>query len=555
MLKRAFFILVVTGGMVFAAPSQEALATIVVYNTNHPESKALAEYYASRREIPAANLIELKCPLDEAIPREFYDNTIAKPLREALFKKGFWKNPDEVGRPRESSVRFIALMQGIPLQIRPAPKSAKVDPNAPMSAPEAASESTQEPTPVPSLSKNNLPSPLSLRNPNGASVDSELVLLGSFGSSDVPDMSDSPVRGARRNPYFGRSESVMNLRALPDYFVVGRLDAPDAITVRAMIDAAISAERDGLWGWAVVDMRGISSGGYAIGDRWLQKAATDMRMRGIPVMSDNTAPVLPAGFPLDDVAFYYGWYGPTGNFSGALAESGFRFRPGAIAVHIHSFSASTLRSSARGWVGPLLKHGAAASLGNVYEPYLSMTHDLGMFQERLMMGFTFAESAAMSINVVSWMGVAVGDPLYRPFAWEKSPAAVTSTLSSWSLYRRIVISSEGSVTAAASELEAAAQKEKNPMFLEALAYAQFDTGDTTAVQKTLADAQKIAANPRRDLRFAWLDFSRTLAAGDRDRANAIRLDTAKLPQSEMLVSAMSRLLTPATPKPTPKAVD
>jgi len=527
MLKRAFFILIATGGMVFAAPSQEALATVVVYNTNHPESEALAKYYASRREIPAANLIALRCPLDEAIPREFYDNTIAKPLRDALFKKGFWKNPDDTGRPRESSMRFVALMQGIPLKISPAPKPPKADPNAPR----------PEPTPAPSSPP---------RNPNGASVDSELILLGSFGAADVPDTSESPVRGARRNPYFSQSESVMNLR-IPDYFVVGRLDAPDAVTVRAMIDAAIAAERDGLWGWAVVDMRGITSGGYAIGDRWLQKTATDMRTRGIPVMTDNTGPVLPAGFPLDDVSIYYGWY--AGNLSGAFNNPGFRFRPGAIAVHIHSFSASTLRSSTKGWVGPLLKRGAAASLGNVYEPYLSMTHDLGMFQERLMMGYTFAESAAMSINVISWMGVAVGDPLYRPFAWEKSEAAVKGTLSSWSLYRRIVIANDGNVIAAASDLEAAAQKEKNPMFLEALAYVQFDANDTAAARTTLAAADKIAADPRRDLRFAWLDFSRTFAAKDRDKANAIMLDTEKLPQSEALVSAMTRLLTPPTPTP------
>ena len=524
-----------TGGLAFAEPSQEALATVVVYNTNHPESEALAKYYASRREIPAANLIALKCPLDESIPREFYDNTIAKPLRDALYQKGFWKNPDEVGRPRESTMRFVALMQGIPLQIRPAPKPPKVDQDAHAPASEEASD------PAHSSPSSPLSSPPSSRNPNGASVDSELVMLGSFDAADVPDTSDSPIRGARRNPYFGRSEPIMNLRILPDYFVVGRLDAPDAVTVRTMIDAAIAAERDGLWGWAVVDMRGITSGAYAIGDRWLQKAAADMRSRGIPVMTDNTGPVLPAGFPLNDVSTYYGWY--AGNLTGALAEPGFRFRPGAIAVHIHSFSASTLRSSTKGWVGPLLKRGAAASLGNVYEPYLTMTHDLGMFQERLMMGFTFAESAAMSINVLSWMGVAVGDPLYRPFAWEKSPAAITSTLSSWSLYRRIVISNEGNV-AAASELEAAAQKEKNPMFLEALAYAQFDAGDTAAARVTLAAADKIAADPRRDLRFAWLDFSKAFAAGDRDKAHTIQLDTAKLPHSEALVSTMSKMLNP-----------
>ena len=48
------------------------------------------------------------------------------------------------------------------------------------------------------------------------------------------------------------------------------------------------------------------------------------------------------------------------------------------------------------WVAPLLTKGAAASLGNVYEPYLQLTANLNVFNDRLLHGFTFAESAYMS---------------------------------------------------------------------------------------------------------------------------------------------------------------
>jgi hypothetical protein len=51
-----------------------------------------------------------------------------------------------------------------------------------------------------------------------------------------------------------------------------------------------------------------------------------------------------------------------------LADPGFRFRPGAVAVHIHSYNASTLRATDSNWIAPLLSKGAAALLGNTNPP-------------------------------------------------------------------------------------------------------------------------------------------------------------------------------------------
>ena len=85
-------------------------------------------------------------------------------------------------------------------------------------------------------------------------------------------------------------------------------------------------------------------------------------------------------------------------------------------------------------MGPLLTKGAAATIGNVYEPYLQLTAHLDLFSDRLLHGFTFAESAYMSMPALSWMSVMVGDPLYRPYRnWlqlDDSSAAV----SEWSAY-------------------------------------------------------------------------------------------------------------------------
>jgi hypothetical protein len=117
---------------------------------------------------------------------------------------------------------------------------------------------------------------------------------------------------------------------------------------------------------------------------------------------------------MSDCALYYGWY--TSSVAGPFTQPDFHFVTGAVAVHIHSYSASTLRDPNANWVGPLIARGAAASLGNVYEPYLHLTTHLNMFNDRLLHGFTFAESAYMASPALSWMNVMVGDPLYRPYA-------------------------------------------------------------------------------------------------------------------------------------------
>ena len=111
-------------------------------------------------------------------------------------------------------------------------------------------------------------------------------------------------------------------------------------------------------------------------------------------------------------------------------------------MHIHSYSANTLRDANANWVAPLISKGAAASLGYVYEPFLQLTVHLDTFNDRLLHGFTFAESAYMSIPALSWMSVMVGDPLYRPYAkWlqiePKSEAAKNT--SNWKTYHEFAV--------------------------------------------------------------------------------------------------------------------
>ena len=368
--------------------TREAVATLVLFNSRDPESRALAEYYAERRRVPADQIIGLDCPLEEEITRQQYIATIEQPLRALFDRKQWWSIRSGFEDQREISanrIRFVALIRGIPLKIK-----TTIQPPAP--------DATPPPRP-------HAGDPI--RSHDEASVDSELSILGAF--------RDDPF-GIINNPYYRRFSPILDSSVSVGLMLVARLDAPTAETVRRMIDDSLLAERVGLYGWAYIDRRSIPESGYREGDDWLQNAAAECWNHGLPVILDNNPAIFPAGFAVTDAALYYGWYDSTAG--GAMSAP--QFTPGAIAVHIHSFSARSLRDPTAQWAAPLVTRGAAATLGNVYEPYLDLTPHLDVFNERLLQGFTFAESAYMSLKVLSWMTTIIGDPLYRPFAGGQS---------------------------------------------------------------------------------------------------------------------------------------
>ena len=361
-------------------PSREAAATVVVYNDKDPDSVALAGLYAKKRGIPFTQLAGIEIEPREEITRDEFDLQIQKPLRDVFTERGWWrlaKNPDGGEFAAENKMRFMVLMRGVPLKIAA-----------------AAAYPGDQPAPA--------EMPVQLHT-NAASVDSELSLLG---------FHTRVITGPAHNPYYQRETPFLDA-ALPGMLLVCRLDAADVKTVRRMMDDALEAERVGLWGFCYADMRGLKDGGLVQGDRWIQRAAADAQKAGLPVILDNGGPMFPDGYPMRHAALYYGWY--SADIAGPLARPGFAFQQGAIAAHIHSFSAATLRNPRKGWVAPLLDRGAAATLGNVYEPLLALTADLEIFQKRLGEGFTFAEAGYASLRGLSWMTVFVGDPLYRPF--------------------------------------------------------------------------------------------------------------------------------------------
>lgn len=444
----------------FARNSLSA-ATLILFNSSDPESEELAHYYARKRDIPPDQIVGLSCPASEQISRADFDRTIAAPLREKMESNGWWKTARVEGNKKavvETSIRFVAIIRGVPLKI------------------------AADPSIRPPADTRNIPPAISSRN--DASVDSEIAALG------VKDWTPASVV---ENPYFGRFTQILDDSVFPGMLLPARLDAPTGSMVRAMIDDSLMAEKEGLWGWAYIDGRDITSGGYTEGDNWMRHLVEILRQRGVPTIFDNLPSTIGDDFPVTDAAVYFGWY--AGDANGPFARQDFQFKPGAIAVHLHSYSASTLRSTTGNWCGPLIARGAAATLGNVYEPYLSLTANLDIFQDRLMSGLTLAESAYMSMRALSWMGVVIGDPLYRPYAvWNEFYDPRNRPPNPWRRFRSITLNAKGNILDAVAPLHEAARETGDGMFLEALGAAQFDAWNGSASVSSFRDALAFTSN-------------------------------------------------------------
>ena len=364
-------------------------SVVVVYNKNLPASKQLAEHYASRRTIPTSQLFGVDVDASsESITRADFRSKREKPIFDWLVKEKLFTPNKTKRKPSDteyhpltqSKIRYLVLCYGVPLKI-----------SRDRDLKEAGFEKIQE----------------ELKGRNEAAVDADLALLPS--SRQEAFTLTGPLGSAF---YLVTNESA--LHPTNGLLMVARLDGPTIEIARGLVDKAIEAESNGLWGRAYVDARGITNGAYKVGDDWMRASAALTARLGYETELNSQEPLFPTGFPMSHLAFYVGWYNT--HATGALAQATMEFMPGAFAYHLHSISANTLRSSSQFWVGPLLAKGATVTLGCVEEPYLAGTPNIAALLER--MGFrrwTFGEAAYAAQASLSWQTTVVGDPLYRPF--------------------------------------------------------------------------------------------------------------------------------------------
>jgi uncharacterized protein (TIGR03790 family) len=385
-----------------ATASSSGSEVVVIYNRNvEPDSRQVAEHYAARRGVPKAQLIGLALPPKETMTRAAFRKDLYRPLVQELEQRGLvqfeqQRLPAQEGAPggkvrvlTASRVRYLVLAYGVPLRITP-DKSLK-EPGA-----------------------EQLPAPLQR---NEAAVDNELACLPLLERGAL-------LTGPILNPFHG-STNAAALHPTNGLFLVSRLDGPSRQVAQRLVDLALQAEANGWWGRAYFDVRGLTNTAYVKGDEWIRAAYETARRQGFETVLDERPATFPAWFPMPQIALYAGWYDK--DVSGPLGLDSVEFLPGAVAYHLHSFSAQTVREPQSRWVGPFLDRGVTATLGTVAEPYLDLSPNVGIFFTFLIsLGCNFAEAAYLAQPVVSWQTTVIGDPLYRPMA--RPPADLHAAL-------------------------------------------------------------------------------------------------------------------------------
>ncbi len=380
LLSLLFSFAFILGSTACGRSTDEGARVVIVVNGNDPESIEIGQYYAAQRGIPEANIIALKTSSKETVGVREYVDTVYNPLFDVLMDQGWIegvKSPglDRFGRERLSvavhSISYLVTVRGIPLRIANDP--ALVEPGAA-----------------------NIPQQLRV---NRGSVDGELALL--CAPSDVSMTAFVP------NPVFNNANpSQADLARL---IRVSRLDGPSTDSVIKLIDRTLEGERTGLQGRAYFDI----GGPHAKGDEWINAAGDLAKAAYFDTDFETTKRPMDLNDRFDAPAIYMGWYRP--NAYGPWREAKWSVPPGAIAFHLHSFSATTVRSKSTAWLGAFVSQGYCAMVGNVYEPYLEYTHRPQLLLGYMMEGHSFGEAALYSNPSLSWQGVAIGDPLYRPF--------------------------------------------------------------------------------------------------------------------------------------------
>jgi uncharacterized protein (TIGR03790 family) len=475
---------------------------VVIYNTQLAGSKVVAEHYAQMRQVPEAQVYGLDLPITEEMTRAEFSDMLQFPLAARLAVDKLWRfgsvtNAATNGQPQrveqrvvESKIRYAVLCWGVPLKIA-------ADPNLH----EPVLENVQ---------------PELLRNE--AAVDSELAWLPLVKMNVL-------LSGPLRNWVYGVTNPAM-LHPTNGILLVARLDGPSVEIARGLVDKALAAERDGLWGRTYFDARGLDkTNSYYLGDEWILGAAELCRELGFETTVDKNPDTFPADFPMSQIAIYCGWY--DGNVSGPFALPKVEFMPGAFAYHLHSCSAVTLRSTNQFWAGPLLAKGATCTMGCVYEPYLTCTPNVAAFLARWIAdGFTFGEAAWAAQPALSWQITVVGDPLYRPFGRELAElhakfVRTHNPLIEWS-YLRIVDSGlvhGAPVAKSVAFLETIPATTHSAVLTEKLADLYEMQGKPSSAIETLQRALTLNPSPEQRIRIR-LTLGEKLLAQNRE-ADAI----------------------------------
>jgi uncharacterized protein (TIGR03790 family) len=348
---------------------------LVVYNQSSSQSLEVANYYMTRRGIPASN----KCAVNSAQTTYIgdwnaFDSAIKTPIRNCL---------NAVGRDK---ILYIVFSYQTPFKVG---------------------------SPVRSLDQQiaDIWDEYSASN-NERGRHAYFAEAQSQGNVYQPFIS---LADYRQQP------------ASQHLYSVWRLDAASVGLAKGLVDKALLAETGGLSGRGCFDLRGNFDGfndyGYGSGDWDIHRSAELARAAGFPVTEDfnyEEFGTQPAPLRCDETALYAGWY------SLDYYNDAFTWKPGAIGLHTDSLSAYDVRGGTN-WSANALIKGITVTSGAIEEPELEgIAHPDGVFRN-LFEGANVGDALLRNTEYLKWMIVNIGDPLYRPFPGGRAPFNSTNT--------------------------------------------------------------------------------------------------------------------------------
>lgn len=367
------------------------------------DSVDVGRYYAEQRQIPPGQILYLKTLDYKVIPYTRFILDVVNPIVEHL---------EAGGEEYRKRILYLVPVYGMPIKVRTG------------------------------FSSRDNPFGKGQSN-NERSVDAYLNDLYKVYRQGL----NAPLNTTlNNNPYSSfyrsnRGKSFKEVREedpllFGEYFLVTRLDGASSQVARELVDRALYAEtwlhdpahptqteEAGYYSGRAYWDRESSGSGTAGIDRRIHQARLHADAAGwITVVEDTHdrefgeeghMPEPITSYPLTDILWYYGWYscGPYRDI--------FRWKVGAIGIHLDSCSAADIRDGDR-WVAGALRRGITATAGSVNEPFATLFTMPDRFFEHLFSGQNFADAAWYATNADKWMMVMVGDPLYRPYIPGKS---------------------------------------------------------------------------------------------------------------------------------------
>jgi uncharacterized protein (TIGR03790 family) len=326
---------------------------VVVKNLNSADSVAIADYYASKRSLPAGNVCGLRITDLEECSYAAYDEQLKGPLKEFLARL-------------QGPIDYIVLTKGIPIRLR---------------------EGTG----------------------GGLSVDG---LVAGMDRAELPGFPGGVEPLMRGNPYFNRAERFSHAR-FGIYLVTRLIGYTRADCLRLVDNSLAATRRDGPF--LLHSGPGHNDGDYKSINDGMRHANEILASRRLTSIL-STGEEFPGGYKdlmgyyswgSNDLKFSKRAYNSLGFAPGGIAET-------AVSTRARTFADP--EASGQSLIADLVAQGVTGCKGYVSEPGASaMAHPATLF-DRYTAGFNLAESFYMASRHVHWKDIVIGDPLCAPYS-------------------------------------------------------------------------------------------------------------------------------------------